>query len=34
LLAKETNNKVIQAADLYDLRFQAVASDAIKAAGK
>jgi sulfonate transport system substrate-binding protein len=34
LLAKETGNKVIQAADLYDLRFQSVASDAIKAAAK
>ncbi|WBQ05293.1 ABC transporter substrate-binding protein [Kribbella sp. CA-293567] len=34
LLAKETGNKVIQAADLYDLRFQTVASDAIKAAAK
>ena len=34
LLAKETDNPVIQAADLYDLRFQTVASDAIKAAAK
>jgi len=33
LLAKETGNPVIQATDLYDLRFQAVAADAIKAAG-
>jgi sulfonate transport system substrate-binding protein len=33
LLAKETNNPVIQAKDLYDLRFQTVAADAIKAAG-
>jgi sulfonate transport system substrate-binding protein len=33
LLAKETNHPVIQAGDLYDLRFQAVAADAIKAAG-
>jgi len=32
LLAKETGNPVIQAKDLYDLRFQTVASDAIKAA--
>jgi sulfonate transport system substrate-binding protein len=32
LLAKETNHPVIQAADLYDLRFQTVAADAIKAA--
>ena len=32
LLAKETGNPVIQAADLYDLRFQTVAADAIKAA--
>ncbi|MFF1819116.1 ABC transporter substrate-binding protein [Kribbella sp. NPDC058245] len=31
LLAKETKNPVIQAKDLYDLRFQAVAADAIKA---
>jgi sulfonate transport system substrate-binding protein len=31
LLAKETGNPVIQAADLYDLRFQSVAADAIKA---
>jgi sulfonate transport system substrate-binding protein len=31
LLAKETNHPVIQAADLYDLRFQTVAADAIKA---
>ncbi|TDO33857.1 sulfonate transport system substrate-binding protein [Kribbella sp. VKM Ac-2527] len=31
LLAKETDNPVIQAADLYDLRFQSVAADAIKA---
>ena len=34
LLAKETKNKEIQAADLYDLRFQTVASDAIKGAAK
>jgi sulfonate transport system substrate-binding protein len=34
LLAKETNNKVIQAKDLYDLRFQTVAADAIKAGAK
>ena len=34
LLAKETDNKVIQAADLYDLRFQTVATDAIKGAAK
>ncbi|TDW71196.1 ABC transporter substrate-binding protein [Kribbella pratensis] len=34
LLAKETGNKVIQAKDLYDLRFQAVAADAIKAGAK
>jgi sulfonate transport system substrate-binding protein len=32
LLAKETGNPVIQAKDLYDLRFQSVAADAIKAA--
>jgi sulfonate transport system substrate-binding protein len=32
ILAKETKNPVIQAADLYDLRFQSVAVDAIKAA--
>ncbi|MFG1624495.1 ABC transporter substrate-binding protein [Kribbella sp. NPDC049227] len=31
LLAKETGNPVIQAKDLYDLRFQTVAADAIKA---
>ncbi|GAB3940604.1 ABC transporter substrate-binding protein [Kribbella albertanoniae] len=31
LLAAETKNPVIQAKDLYDLRFQAVAADAIKA---
>jgi sulfonate transport system substrate-binding protein len=31
LLAKETGNPVIQAADLYDLRFQSVAADAITA---
>ncbi|GAA2835932.1 ABC transporter substrate-binding protein [Kribbella solani] len=30
LLAKETGNPVIQAKDLYDLRFQTVATDAIK----
>lgn len=30
LLAKETGNKVIQAKDLYDLRFQTVAADAIE----
>lgn len=34
LLAKETNNPVIQAKDLYDLRFQTVAADAIKGAAK
>ncbi|MEU4290805.1 ABC transporter substrate-binding protein [Kribbella sp. NPDC026596] len=34
LLAKETGNKVIQAKDLYDLRFQTVAADAIKGATK
>jgi sulfonate transport system substrate-binding protein len=34
LLAKETGKPVIQAKDLYDLRFQTVASDAIKAAAK
>ncbi|MFG1820015.1 ABC transporter substrate-binding protein [Kribbella sp. NPDC049174] len=34
LLAKETGNPVIQAKDLYDLRFQTVASDAIKGAAK
>jgi len=34
LLAEETGNPVIQAADLYDLRFQTVAPDAIKAAGR
>lgn len=34
LLAKETGNKVIQASDLYDLRFQTVATDAIKGAAK
>ncbi|MEV5960886.1 ABC transporter substrate-binding protein [Kribbella sp. NPDC051952] len=34
LLAKETGNKVIQAKDLYDLRFQTVAADAIKGASK
>lgn len=34
LLAPETGNKVIPATDLYDLRFQTVAADAIKAAGK
>ncbi|HET6296381.1 MAG TPA: ABC transporter substrate-binding protein [Kribbella sp.] len=32
LLATETKNPVIQATDLYDLRFQSVAVDAIKAA--
>jgi sulfonate transport system substrate-binding protein len=31
LLAKETGNPVIQAKDLYDLRFQTVAADAIEA---
>ncbi|ONI67638.1 ABC transporter [Kribbella sp. ALI-6-A] len=34
LLSKETGNKDIVAADLYDLRFQPVAVDAIKAAAK
>ncbi|MFC9687154.1 ABC transporter substrate-binding protein [Kribbella sp. NPDC056951] len=34
LLAAETKNPVIQAKDLYDLRFEAVAADAIKAVGK
>lgn len=34
LLAKETGNPVIQARDLYDLRFQSVAADAIKAGAK
>jgi sulfonate transport system substrate-binding protein len=34
LLAKETGKPVIQAKDLYDLRFQSIASDAIKAVGK
>ncbi|MET9270089.1 ABC transporter substrate-binding protein [Kribbella sp. NPDC003557] len=34
LLAKETDNKVIQAKDLYDLRFQTVAADAIKAGAR
>ncbi|MEU4192663.1 ABC transporter substrate-binding protein [Kribbella sp. NPDC026611] len=34
LLAKETKNPVIQAKDLYDLRFQTVAADAIKGAAK
>ncbi|GAA1538365.1 ABC transporter substrate-binding protein [Kribbella lupini] len=34
LLSKETGNKDIKAADLYDLRFQPVAADAIKAAAK
>ncbi|MFF0266241.1 ABC transporter substrate-binding protein [Kribbella sp. NPDC004536] len=34
LLAKETGNPVIQAKDLYDLRFQTVAADAIKAGAK
>ncbi|HEY3560709.1 MAG TPA: ABC transporter substrate-binding protein [Kribbella sp.] len=34
LLAKETGNKVIQAKDLYDLRFQSVAADAIKGGAK
>lgn len=34
LLAKETGNPVIQAKDLYDLRFQSVAADAIKGATK
>jgi sulfonate transport system substrate-binding protein len=34
LLSKETGNKDIKAADLYDLRFQPVAVDAIKAAAK
>jgi sulfonate transport system substrate-binding protein len=34
LLSKETGNKDLKAADLYDLRFQPVAADAIKAAAK
>jgi sulfonate transport system substrate-binding protein len=34
LLAQETGNKVIQAKDLYDLRFQTVAADAIKGGAK
>ncbi|GAA3077991.1 sulfonate transport system substrate-binding protein [Kribbella aluminosa] len=34
LLAKETGNPVIQAKDLFDLRFQTVAADAIKAGAK
>jgi sulfonate transport system substrate-binding protein len=34
LLAKETGHPVIQAKDLYDLRFQTVAADAIKGAAK
>ena len=34
LLAKETGNPVIQAKDLYDLRFESVAADAIKGAAK
>ncbi|WP_329004785.1 ABC transporter substrate-binding protein [Kribbella sp. NBC_00709] len=34
LLAKETGNPVIQAKDLYDLRFQTVAADAIKGGAK
>ncbi|MEV8377255.1 ABC transporter substrate-binding protein [Kribbella sp. NPDC056861] len=34
LLAKETDKPVIQAKDLYDLRFQPIAADAIKAAAK
>lgn len=34
LLSKETGNKDIKAGDLYDLRFQPVAADAIKAAAK
>ncbi|MGW5190641.1 ABC transporter substrate-binding protein [Kribbella sp. NPDC004138] len=34
LLAHETGNKVIEAKDLYDLRFQTVAADAIKAGAK
>ncbi|HZX07987.1 ABC transporter substrate-binding protein [Kribbella sp.] len=34
LLAKETGNPVIQAKDLFDLRFQTVAADAIKGATK
>jgi sulfonate transport system substrate-binding protein len=34
LLAKETGNPVIQAKDLYNLRFQTVAADAIKGAAK
>ncbi|GAA1710147.1 ABC transporter substrate-binding protein [Kribbella yunnanensis] len=34
LLAAETKNPVIQAKDLYDLRFEAVAADAIKAGAK
>jgi sulfonate transport system substrate-binding protein len=34
LLAKETDKPVIQAKDLYDLRFQTVAADAIKGGAK
>ncbi len=34
LLAKETGNDPIKAEDLFDLRFQTVATDAIKAAAK
>ena len=34
MLAQETGNKVIEAKDLYDLRFQTVAADAIKGAAK
>lgn len=34
LLAKETGNDAIRAVDLYDLRFQTVAADAVKAAPK
>jgi sulfonate transport system substrate-binding protein len=34
LLSKETGNKEIQAKDLYDLRFQTVAADAIKGGAK
>jgi len=34
LLAHETGNKVIEAKDLYDLRFQTVAADAIKGGAK
>ncbi|MEU8223762.1 ABC transporter substrate-binding protein [Kribbella sp. NPDC048915] len=34
LLSKETGNKEIEAKDLYDLRFQTVAADAIKGGAK